>query len=290
MSGRVTRWSATAALIMSALALSACKGPGGYGGSEPEPTTSLNIKPQQPVQTSGVSPGDPFLGSPAHKFANGADGIELPQAKAVSGFGAAQVRSDLKTVKWALTKANLDAKVWRGARPQGLINLFDPRDGYQARIQRSFGHPSATNNPLNFATRFDPRRAVVHGQIVKVHGKMSVKGIERGRLRIHTDYLFVYAVRQVGVATKIERVVVRRITDYEFYDPARFQVTPGTFVLNRASFSSANADCDQDGGYIKPSFDNAAATESGEPSGAPVDPYDQANEDTREDCSPVTRT
>jgi hypothetical protein len=287
---RLGGW-ATAVLIVSALIVSACQSPGGYG-SDPRPTQSLDLRAPQPMQTTRVSPQAPFLGSPANKYADGADGIALPKAKAVAGFSVSQVRANLKAVKLALVRANLDKRIWSGKRPTALINMFEPSGGLRSKIERSFKHPSDKQNPLSYATRFDPKVGSVHGQIVKVRGKMSFRGVERGRLRVHTDYLFVYAVRQSGSASRVERVVVRRTTDYEFYNPALFQATPGKMWLHNGNFSSANAECDQSNGYIRPSFSDVAEPGQPEPSGIPEDPYDMSKEETSGDegCHRVTRT
>jgi hypothetical protein len=282
---RPPRWRAAALLLAGALAATACEPP----GADAQPARSLNVRaPSAPAP--GVSPQDPFRGSPAYDYGNGAAGIRPPAAKPVAGFSASQVRDHLQTVKRALILANLDQKVWQGARPTALIKLFDPRDGYRTRVTRTFGRPSAGDNPLTIATRFKPSEATVHGEIVKVRGKMTFRGMERGRLRVHADYLFVYAVRPAGGPVRqVERVVVRRTTDYDFYDPARFQVTPGTFVLAKSRFRSANAKCDQDDGFIHPSFNDVPADGS-IPSGAPIDPYDLNNKGNVQECRPTSRT
>jgi hypothetical protein len=254
-----------------------------------QPTQTENIK-SNPPSTPAAPSSDPFAGSPAQKYANGADGIQLPKAKAAAGFSASQVRAHLKTVKMAMSLANLDAKVWRGVRPKNLFGLLEPKGGSRAEAERSFSRPTDSNTPLLYVTRFDPKRAVVHGQIVKVHGKMTFRSDKRGLLQVHTNYLYVYAVRQPGpLVGQVRRVVVRRTIDYEFANPALFQATPGKFILHRDEYSYAGAGCDDSKGFLRPDFETIVGDGS-DPSGAPVDPYDLDREAESEGCHEATRT
>jgi hypothetical protein len=294
MRARVPRWRATApqfaallaGLAAAATVTTACQPLGGLGAAA-QPTRSMNLRNAPPG--SGISPAAPFAGSPSAGYADGADGIRPPAAKAMAGFTAAQVRAHLKTVKRAMVLANLDPKVWTGARPTGLFALLEPRHGRRAEAERAFRRPTRQNNPLLYATRFEPTKAVVHGPVVKVHGRMTVRGMQPGVLRVRTNYLYVYPVRRlVPPVGQVQRVIVRRTIDFAFYDAARFQVTPGKIYLQRYGYSYAGAGCDDSNGFLRPEFTTSTDANS-VPSGTPVDPYD-LDRTRPHGCHDVTRT
>jgi hypothetical protein len=290
MSGRAPRWRATApllaALAAAATMTTACQQLGDFGAGA-QPTRSMNLRHAPPG--SGISPGTPFAGSPAAEYADGADGIRLPPAKPAAGFTAAQVRTHLKTVKRAMVLANLDPKVWGGARPTALFALLEPRHGRRAEAEQAFRRPTRRHNPLLYVTRFEPTKAAVHGPVVKVHGRMTLRGVEPGVLRVRTNYLYVYAIRRlVPPVGQVQRVIVRRTIDFAFYDVARFQVTPGKIYLQRYGYSYAGADCDDSGGFLRPEFTSSMDGNS-IPPGVPIDPYDLDRERPH-GCHDVTRT
>jgi hypothetical protein len=169
---------------------------------------------------------------------------------------------------------NLERDVWRGARPEHLIGLLDPKlEDHRSHVRRAFARPTEKNDPTAYATRFDPKVATVHGDVVKVRGTVTYRAVKAGHLRVHTDHLFVYAVRTPGPGrARLSRVIVRRTLEVGFYEPGRFQVTFGKLVLDSVQSSFAGAECDFQQGWIRPYF--GAAADSAQPTGAPVDPYD----------------
>lgn len=58
---------------------------------------------------------DPFRGSPAVRWADGAAGIVPPEAKAVGGMSKEQVAHALRSTKEVLVAANLDPATLRGS-------------------------------------------------------------------------------------------------------------------------------------------------------------------------------
>ena len=69
-----------------------------------------------PVDANGP-PVDPFSGTPAEHWANGAAGIVIPAPRAHGPYTAAQVRSAYETTRELLIAGNLDWPTLRGARP-----------------------------------------------------------------------------------------------------------------------------------------------------------------------------
>ncbi|CAM5728461.1 Integral membrane protein OS=Streptomyces fumanus OX=67302 GN=GCM10018772_44390 PE=4 SV=1 [Streptomyces fumanus] len=81
----------------------------------------------------------------------------------------------LRRTKEFLVAANLDPGVLRGDRPEKAIALLDPKSpGLLAKVERSLRAPDRTDDPLLLFTPFDPARARVLGDVVKVRGEMTV--------------------------------------------------------------------------------------------------------------------
>ena len=69
---------------------------------------------------------DPFAGSPAKRWADGAAGIVVPKAKAVGGRSAAKTEQALELTKKLLVASNLDPATLRGERPEAALDVLDP--------------------------------------------------------------------------------------------------------------------------------------------------------------------
>jgi hypothetical protein len=68
--------------------------------------------------------GDPYAGTPAADFAEGADGIQLPEAQAVGDFTADQVADTLDRVEEALIATRLDSTMLVDQDPEPFIALM----------------------------------------------------------------------------------------------------------------------------------------------------------------------
>jgi hypothetical protein len=256
------------------------------GGDGPDAAAS-------PGRADGPTRAEPFRGSPAADWAEGADAIELPAARAVSGVTEDEVALALRRTKEFLVAANLDPAVLRGARPGKAIDLLDPKSpGLLAKVKRSLSAPDRTDDPLLLFTRFDPDEARVLGNVVKVRGETTVRAGEPGVAEVHADYTFVYALVRAGGGEEVARTVVRRSLTIAVSDPDRWDVTAG-LLLPKSYFSDfGNTACEVYDGYLHPSF--AAGPATGEPATGPtVDPYDRDRPltgDQRTECGEVTRT
>lgn len=263
-----------------------------FGGGEPASKAAAagGSTPATPDSTSA-----PFAGTPAAAYQDGAAGIELPRATASAGFNAAQVASALRAAKALLVATNLEPATLRGEHPDAFLALLDPKETMlQETVRDALAHPTGTDNVTLWTTRFDPREAtLLAGQPVKVHGTMSFAPADDG-LRVHTDYLFVYALRAVRTRSGENawtRVVVRRTLDVDLVDTSRFVATPGTIRLREHSLDFSNATCGPYDGFIHPFF-GTGASGGPTPSGSPVDPYDQSKplDGARQDsCGMVSR-
>ncbi|MEU3652224.1 hypothetical protein AB0E67_05110 [Streptomyces sp. NPDC032161] len=235
---------------------------------------------------------EPFRGSPALRWADGADGIGTPPAKAVGGMSEQQVAHALATMKKLLVAANLDPAALRGERPEAALGLLDPdQKDIQDEFRQALAHPSEKHDPLNLFTRFDPREVRLVGDVVKTRGRMTFKAGKPGSVEVHADYTFVYPVRKaVSGPPRLERSLVRRELTLVLYDPAKYRVTAGKPVLTELGHQLYNSACDVYDGYVHPEFPDVDPVP--EATGPASDPYDRSAplSGGAKGCGTVTRT
>ncbi|MFI9625288.1 hypothetical protein [Streptomyces sp. NPDC052042] len=235
---------------------------------------------------------EPFRGSPALRWADGADGIEVPPAKAVGGMSEQQVAHALATMKKLLVGANLTPATLRGESPEAALDLLEPRQkDIQDEFRKALKRPTKDHDPLALFTRFDPREVRLVGDVVKTRGRMTFEAGEPGSVEVHADYSFVYPVRKVS-SDSLERSLVRRQLTLVLYDPARYRVTAGKPAVTELDYRLYNSACDVYDGYVHPQFpDDAPAPDA---TGSASDPYDRgaplSTDPDREECGTVTRT
>ncbi|WP_330453202.1 MULTISPECIES: hypothetical protein [unclassified Streptomyces] len=247
-----------------------------------------------PVDQAGLPDREhPFRGSPAERWASGAGAIELPEAKAVGGMSKADVALALRLTKEFLVGTNLDPAVLRGGQPTAAMALLDPKEpGTLPDLRRALRDPDEKHDPVNLVTRFDPAEAVPAGDVVKVRGRMTFAAGERGQVRVHADYTFVYPVARADGDGGVTRTIVRRDLTTALMDPARWQATRGKLGLYRYTSEAGNSACDVHDGYYHPAFGDRTPT-GASPSGPARDPYDRHRslyEDKDSGCGTVTRT
>ncbi|MEU4653065.1 hypothetical protein AB0G32_03785 [Streptomyces sp. NPDC023723] len=235
---------------------------------------------------------EPFRGSPALSWADGADGIELPAVQAVGDMSAEDVTEALRLTKELLVASNLDPAVLRGDRPEKAMALLDPESpGLTSRLKRSLSDPSEEDDPLTLFTRFDPGEARVIGDdAVKVRGEMTYEAGDPGSVEVHADYTFVYGVERADGGA-VDRTIVRRDWTVMLADPERWEATEGRLLPKSYYVNFGNTACEVYDGYLHPSFTGASVT--GSPATGPeVDPYDRSEPVTRDPdmtCGEVTR-
>src|SRR5262249_20575194 len=99
---------------------------GGSGGSA-SPSPSVSVSPSSPAAKPAFSASDPFAGSSAEQYADGATGAAPPPARALAGYSAAQVSFAYGMTKRLLVAANLDPQTLLGGAPQAFASLLVPR-------------------------------------------------------------------------------------------------------------------------------------------------------------------
>ncbi|NHI07811.1 hypothetical protein STPH2_3175 [Streptomyces sp. KO7888] len=302
---RRRRWGAVVGVVaLAAVAVIALRPslvtdhfPGGEAEAAASPTP-LAAETARPTGAPGGNDGSeqatrehPFRGSPALRWAGGADAIEVPEAEAVAGMSKADAELALRRTKELLVAANLDPDVIAGGRPEKALGLLDPeaQKDLLPDQRRGLREPSRENDPVGLFSRFDPDEVRLAGDVVKVRGRMSLAGGKPGEIEVHADYTFVYPLVRADGGDHVERTIVRRQITTLLLDPDRWYATPGKLAIKEYKVNTFNTACAVYDGYLHPVFpgDRQQGT------GPSVDPYDRSGEvrDTQgEECGIVTRT
>ncbi|WP_051717028.1 hypothetical protein [Streptomyces megasporus] len=270
--------------------------PGGDDGSAPLPAETARPAGAPDEETFPDRPTveKPFAGSPALRWADGADAIEVPKATAVGNVPAAAVEAALERTKRFLVSANLDRDVLHGAEPTEALTLLDPLMGdFVTDLRASLEKPTEENDPTTLFTRFDEDEVRLVGEVVKVRGRMEVREGEQGVPRIHADYTFVYPVVRTEDGDEVARTIVRRILDVDVLHGPGWEHTEGKLWVHGANVSIANGGCEERDGFLHPRFVDDLYDDP-VPTGPESDPYDRSKPietpDGAEECRAVSRT
>jgi hypothetical protein len=300
---RRRRWAILGVPVAIAVAVVAMKPsllPGDlFGKATPEAATSplsaeTAAPTAPPASTAPETPtlDEPFAGSPALRWADGAAGIVPPKATAVGEVPKDRVELALQQTKKLLVGANLDPKTLRGEHPEAALAVLDPKQPEMVDdLNRSLRAPDEDDDPLRMFSRFDPDDVRLVDDVVKTRGRMTFKRVDRTGVAVHADYTFVYPLVRADGSTEVTRTIVRRVLDVELSDPSRYEVTPGRLTVLRYDVTSGNSACDVYDGYLHPRFDSADPT-GAPPNGPTTDPYDRSEDldATRSDaCGSVSR-
>jgi hypothetical protein len=252
----------------------------------------LTTQPLSPVDTDGP-PGDPFAGTPADHWADGAAGITIPAASTHGPYTAAQVRSAYETTREMLIAANLNWPTLRGGNPEAFEKLLIKPELKQflAGLHTTKVNKSGTDeNTRDWITSFAPGGTKFVTTVVKVHGTMKAGAVrESGSpvLRITADYLFVYVVEPPGDPAGWMRVVQQASGTVEF----------GSWAGAAGSFepwysiggSTSGVRCDTHDGYVHPDYP-VGPPDTSQPTGKPVNPYSLATQAPGGGCQTTTGT
>ncbi|MFF5208114.1 hypothetical protein [Streptosporangium sp. NPDC000396] len=212
----------------------------------------------------------PFQGSPAEKFAEGIDGVVVPDAKPVKGFSTGDVRSAFLTSRRMLEAAHLDRQTLLGGKPDVFAKQLDAEQ--RKFFLKNLDHKDQKKNTRLWVTSFAPGSTELVGDVVKVQGEMAAEPgkDENGRPELWVNYeaRFVYALRPAGRTSPVVRVMVFVKARHEFWrdEPgARLRHWDG----ESAESWSAGAECDSPDGFLRPDYAGR-----GGGSGPADDPYD----------------
>ncbi|MFD6423214.1 hypothetical protein [Streptomyces sp. NPDC060198] len=261
--------------------LSAGSSADGSGTGVTTPLADETARPTAPPAADGAGElptlEEPFRGSPAATWKDGAAGIHLPDAKATGWMTKAQVADALARTRDFLVATSLDPATLRGERPEAAIAQINPQQtDMQDYLATAFQAPDKDHDPLMLFSRFRPSQVRLVGDVVKTRGRVTFAEGKRGALEVTADISYVYPlVRAAGGSDEVARTIVRRETVVSWSDPAKVRIDPGTFSLVSYTAHTANGGCDPHRGYLVPEFaDDRAATD--EASGPAIDPYDRS--------------
>ena len=238
-------------------------------------------------------PANPFAGTPAVNYANGAAGIVIPAARPTGDYTATQVKAAYAATRRLLIAADLDGQTLRGGAPDAFANLLPSRqrsefvDGLDKIGLDKQGYELSTRA---WIASFAPGSTRFIGTTIKVHGVMSARtAIADGTpvLRVDVNYIFVYPVEPPHEPADWMRIVGHTSGEVDFApwdDPggplegwARFGIAP------------AGGRCGIGDGYIHPDYPNGPP-EKVEPAGQPIDPYSLAETPSGSACRRTTGT
>ncbi|MFD8820922.1 hypothetical protein ACFV1C_00890 [Streptomyces sp. NPDC059605] len=256
---------------------------GDDGGPDGAPLAAESKTPREAPGTERDLPptlDEPFRGSPAARWADGAAGITLPPARATGWMDAAQVERALRQSRDFLAAAGLDPGVLRGERPTKAIALLNP---HQKDVQEylrtalSSKKPTPRTDPLLLFSRFRPEQSRLVGDVVRTRGRLTYREGEKGAVEVTADVTFVYPVTPAGDGgrdSEVVRTIVRREVVMSWDDPARIIIEPGTMSLVSYALDMVNGGCSTPTGYFVPPFGTADEQPTDED--RPVDPYDRS--------------
>ncbi|MFF7409346.1 hypothetical protein [Streptomyces lydicus] len=301
---RRTGWYVTglvAAVVLLVVGLFPEQVVGWFGGSDGgRDGAPLAAESEGPREAPGAEPAlrptlaEPFRGSPAVHWADGAAGITVPPAEATGWMDAAQVERALRQSRDFLVAAGLDSRVLRGERPTKAIALLNPhqRDVQEyLRTALSSTAPSPETNPLLLFSRFRTQQARLVGEVIKTRGRLAYRQGKRGAVEVTADVTFVYPVTPAGDGgrdAEVVRTIVRRKVVMSWDDPAKVSTEPGTMSLVSYALDMTNGGCAAPTGYFVPPFGTAG--EQPADKAHRVDPYDRSKPIDTSNGTTVTRS
>ncbi|MEV0280777.1 hypothetical protein AB0I22_30920 [Streptomyces sp. NPDC050610] len=265
------------AVALLVVALIPGKVMGWFGGDDGTPLAAESERPGQPpaaVAAQRPTLSEPFRGSPAAQWSDGAAGINLPAARATGWMSQVQVAHALDQSRDFLVSSSLDSGVLRGERPAKAIALINPRqEDIQKYLATAFRTPSRENDPRLLFSRFEKSKVRLVGDVVKTRGRITFREGKRGAVEVTADVTYVYPVARAEAGSEdVERTIVRRETVMSWDDPAKVITEPGTFSLLSYKADITNGGCTTFTGYFTPSFGGGQSS-TGD---SEVDPYDRS--------------
>jgi hypothetical protein len=240
-------------------------------------------------------PADPFTGSPADGYANGQAGIAVPAAHAIGSYPAAEVQAAYAETRKLLIASNLDPQTLHGGSPDALASqlIAQQRTFFVSELNKiGTSKQGYTLSTRGWVQSFAPGTTQFVSNTIKVHGMMSAAVAQdsgRDVLRVHADYLFVYAVEPPHEPADWMRIVDRNYSNVDFatWDDPGGQLEPWLSLWNGGG--TAGARCGINDGFVHPAFPSGPPDKV-KPSGVPINPYDQVTRPNFRSCHRTTRT
>ena len=308
--GRVAGWSVAVVVLAGAgffgwhqLTRSGVGGPNDTQVVTNGAVPSTSASPTAASSTAALSPGarpltgspaDPFAGTAAAQWADGAAGITLPAAASHGPFTASEVAAAYATTRKLLIAQNLDQSTLRGGAPTAFADVLTPqqRSQFTAGLDKiGLSKQGYALSTRDWVASFAPGTTTLIGTVIKVHGTMSARSAtDQGKtvLEINVNYRFVYAVEPPHDPADWMRIV-GQVTGYvefnDWQDPGG-PIQPWDIS---ALPSEAGARCGTTDGYSHPEYPGGPASKV-QPSGAPINPYSMNAQPATGVCQNTTGT
>jgi hypothetical protein len=254
-------------------------------GGNPAEVTPVRNGPV-PAKTT-LSMDQPFDGSPAAGYADGAKGIHMPVPAAMGDFSKKQVDRTLRQVKALVVAAQLDRRTLRGGSPDAYVARLDP---YQrGDFVKNLNAPDPRYRTRSQVMSFAPGTAKLAGDEIKVNGSSGAEPhMQWGRtgILVKVNYLFVYPIYRPGHPETLTRLVAHYEASFFHY---RTESGEHTWVVSAGS-SQAPARCDVSDGFVHPFYPDYSAADRKVSDGPSVDPYSLKHEPQDGFCRVTGRT
>jgi len=246
------------------------------------------------AQPAAGPPADPFAGTPADHWADGAAGITIRAAAPHGPFTASEVAAAYATTRKLLIAQDLDHTTLLGGAPTAFADVLTAQQ--RTQFVTGLNKIGLSKQGYSLSTRgwvasFAPGTTTLIGNVVKVNGTMSARSaVYKGStvLDIDVNYRFVYPVEPPHAPADWMRVVGQVSGYFEFNtfrDPGG-ALEPWDYSVFPAE---AGARCGMADGYIHPDYPSGPPLKV-QPSGAPINPYSMKNSDEITGCRNTTGT
>lgn len=240
------------------------------------PTGGTATTPSVSPLTESGPPADPFQGTPAETWDDGAAGITIPAAVPHGEFSAAQVESAYQATKSLLVAATLDRQTLLGGAPTAFANLLTPdqRDQFVSQLDKiGLDKDQWPVSSRSWIVQFAPGTTKFIGSDIKVHGTMSAGATQDNGhpvLRVKVDYITVYPVEPPRAPADWMRVVAQFNGSVSFSDWAGADTSFAPWWQMNVGIDGSR--CGMKDGFIHPDYPSGPQP-SVQPTGSVVDPY-----------------
>lgn len=238
-----------AGLLVAVLVVNAVRSrtSGTASDSPPPATTRTSVD-----KSADLDLHQPFVGTPAAGWPDGAAGIVAPQATPVGRYTAEQVAVAYQQVRQVLITARLDRAVIQRHDFEPFLRLFAPEA--QEFMRPEFGNPAES---YAYATRIADGFRLLPVE-PKANGEMQAMLGEDGELAIRTNYVFAYAFHTDEpdrLLDAMDIVAVDRFqADYLIFDDEWVEGSQGIWPGDIEGYGYSIACTAYDDGFLAPAY------------------------------------
>ena len=229
-------------------------------------------------------PADPFTGTPADHWADGAAGIAAPTAEPIGPYTKAQVEYAYKTTRAMLAAAELDKQTLLGGAPTAFADLLTGAQKawfLNGLDKKGVDKQGDALSSRTLVMSFAPGSTQLIGSVIKVNGTMHAKAVKDSSgdydFNVDVDYIFVYPIEPPHQPDDWMRIVNEVVWTVSF---SNWQGAASTFAPWIDAVSGvgrvSGIVCGTGDGFWHPAYPVAAsvsASASASPTGSPVNPY-----------------